>query len=292
MMSCDFQTTACGKWILAGEHAVLRGHPALVFPLPAKTLSLTWHRTEAPLTLETHGAQADILREAALAVLEVLRAEGVLNEAAGTLCLEGNLPVGVGLGASAAISVVFARWLAHLGVVSTSAIPAFAKRLEDHFHGKSSGLDIAGVAAPGGRWFCAGESHALSETWSPAWYLSSCGEQGATAACIETVRQLWQRAPDVAQVIDARMHESVTLAADALADSGPEALPRLVKAIEQAAGCFSDWGLVTDALKTHMELLRAQGALAVKPTGSGKGGYVLSLWGCAPPADLALMAAF
>lgn len=32
-MFCDFETTTHGKWILAGEHAVLRGFSALVFPV-------------------------------------------------------------------------------------------------------------------------------------------------------------------------------------------------------------------------------------------------------------------
>ena len=39
-MSSDFQTTTYGKWILAGEHAVIRGHGALVFPVHNKKLTL------------------------------------------------------------------------------------------------------------------------------------------------------------------------------------------------------------------------------------------------------------
>lgn len=35
-MFYEFQTTTYGKWILAGEHAVLRGHSALVFPIKEK----------------------------------------------------------------------------------------------------------------------------------------------------------------------------------------------------------------------------------------------------------------
>jgi mevalonate kinase len=35
-----------------------------------------------------------------------------------------------------------------------------------------------------------------------------------------------------------------------------------------------------------MEMLKKAGAVAVKPTGSGGGGYVLSLWTTQPPEEL------
>ncbi|MFI4919641.1 MAG: mevalonate kinase, partial [Legionellales bacterium] len=41
-MFCDFETTTFGKWILAGEHAVVRGHEALVFPIKEKQLHLQY----------------------------------------------------------------------------------------------------------------------------------------------------------------------------------------------------------------------------------------------------------
>ena len=36
----QFNTRTYGKWILAGEHAVLRGCPALAFPLTSRSLHL------------------------------------------------------------------------------------------------------------------------------------------------------------------------------------------------------------------------------------------------------------
>ena len=45
-----------------------------------------------------------------------------------------------------------------------------------------------------------------------------------------------------------------------------------------AKDCFEQWGLIDSSVQAEMDRLSAQGALAVKPTGSGGGGYLLSLW--------------
>ena len=47
MMFYDFETTTFGKWILAGEHAVVRGHEALVFPIKEKQLTLRYQAASA-----------------------------------------------------------------------------------------------------------------------------------------------------------------------------------------------------------------------------------------------------
>jgi mevalonate kinase len=147
------------------------------------------------------------------------------------------------------------------------------------FHGQSSGLDIAGVAAISGVYFQQGLCTSVKQAWTPQWCLSSCGQTGATLSCINTVRSLWNLNPEHAKTIDQQMHASVQDALEALTKENPE---QLVKAINTAADCFQQWGLISNELQQHMQILRDAGALAVKPTGSGGGGYVLSLWNNIP----------
>ena len=57
--------------------------------------------------------------------------------------------------------------------------------------------------------------------------------------------------------------------------------------IDLAHDCFVEWDLCGDDVGAHIRKLREAGALAVKPTGSGGGGYVLSFWGdVVPPKEL------
>ena len=75
------------------------------------------------------------------------------------------------------------------------------------------------------------------------------------------------------------MHHCVLVAQSALKEKNIE---QLAESINNAADCFTQWGLISTPLKQHMLRLREMGAIAVKPTGSGGGGYVLSLWERAP----------
>ena len=58
-----------------------------------------------------------------------------------------------------------------------------------------------------------------------------------------------------------------------------------IEALQLGHRCFEEWGLVNDAVKFHQAQLLGLGALAVKLTGSGGGGYMISYWQ-KPPVDV------
>jgi mevalonate kinase len=285
-MFYNFQTTTHGKWILAGEHAVLRGHSALVFPIKEKKLTLTYTPANADLNADYEGSSGDDMHLLFWSVLEQgqqLLGQS-LNRLTGRFHLNSNIPIGVGMGASAALCVAMSRWFAAQNLIATDAVASFAKSLENLFHGQSSGLDIAGVAADTGAYFKKGEITPLTQAWQPNWYLSSSGQVGITSHCITQVNKLWDTNSEEASQIDAAMSNAVDKSRRALEVDHPTSLLALKEAINESADCFRAWGLVSNTLGQHMESLLAEGAMAAKPTGSGGGGYVLSLWDKKPPA--------
>jgi mevalonate kinase len=94
---------------------------------------------------------------------------------------------------------------------------------------------------------------------------------------------MWEVNANEARNVDEAMQRAVDKAKASLELSCVNPLESLRQAITESAACFKAWGLVSENLSQHMHLLLTQGALAVKPTGSGGGGYVVSLWDKPPP---------
>ncbi|HVT63273.1 MAG TPA: mevalonate kinase [Legionellaceae bacterium] len=285
-MLFDFQTTTHGKWILAGEHAVIRGHGALIFPLTDKTLHLNYRACTKSndLILDAQIPERDsqdichLLHRILKYGMELIHQS--YTNLRGYLTISSTIPIGVGMGASAALCLALSRWFIAQQWIEPTQQFNMARELEHFFHGQSSGLDIAGVSSEHGIYFQRGDSIPLNPTWSPQWRLSSCGEQGPTSDCIQKVQKLWLEQPERAHQIDLQMQNCVDKAKQALEAFQPQKTQQtlLIEAMQQANNCFEQWGLVTPVLKQHMHHLYEQGALAVKPTGSGGGGYVVSLW--------------
>ena len=267
-----------GKWILAGEHAVLRGVPALVFPISSKYLELDYQANDEDFSVDFESKGNDLhigfwaVFEKALELLSMKRCD-----LKGKMSLRNNIPIGAGMGASATLCVAVTKFFHSLGKIPEKKIFTFAKELEDLFHGKSSGVDIAVALYNKPLAFRApDEIEDLSPKWRPHFYLSYCGKRGVTVDCVKKVEKLFEEKPGTAESIDKNMQQAVFEAMNSLEKQ--KDLMGLGSAIERAEQCFEDWHLVSDALSEHMNELRKAGALAVKPTGSGDGGYVLSLW--------------
>ena len=280
-----FRTRTYGKWILAGEHAVLRGCPAIAFPLTTRSLELSFEPADQPLNVEFMGPHGMELNLLFYGVLEnALKRLQITEPLKGSFQVFNMLPIGAGLGASAALCGAVGRWCEAQGWIVPEQVYEFSRRLEDLFHGESSGVDIAvSLSGQGVRFVRGGERAALKPVWWPRFYLSYCGQRGMTSDCVSQVKALFETDRKLAVQVDAQMETAVEMAQSALLNSGPEAWGQLKAALDLAAECFQSWGLCSGPLNTHMRELEKAGAHAVKPTGSGGGGFVLSLWQEEPP---------
>jgi mevalonate kinase len=279
-----------GKWILAGEHSVLRGAPALVFPVTARSLVLKYETLNSGLSVHFSGAHGGELRLLFWGVMEkALEMTGrSRNDANGHFEIASSIPVGAGMGASAALCVGVGRWFEWKKWVSSDELPEFCRQLENLFHGESSGVDIAvAISGQGLHFERNGLRYQMNLKWQPHWFISYSGKRGVTSECVARVKALLERDQALGEKIDADMHEAVLQAERALGEPSAElGFDRLASAINLARGCFEHWGLCSGEIAAHIELLLKSGAYAVKPTGSGDGGYVLSLWRQLPPPEL------
>lgn len=281
-----FQTIVHAKCILAGEHTVLQGGAALVSPVASKTLKMTYEDSDQLVDITTsspHGEVFDVIFWGTFQKA-LHRLNKKISNVHGHFEIENNIEMGAGLGFSAALSVVITRWLIWEQWLKEKKMYEFSHNLEEIFHGKSSGVDIAGALSDHVLHFeRSGKIYLVKTNWQPKLYLSYSGSLKITKIVIDKINTLRKHHPSLAKKIDEEMRESVFAIEEALKQNQEQGLTMLIAALEHAKHCFELWGLVTPKLQRHIDQLHNLGAVAVKPTGAGYGGYVLSLWKTEPP---------
>ena len=273
----DQPIIAHAKWILAGEHAVVRGNPALVVPLLDYTLRISTQDAENLQITCAHGAAPTLLFEGLVhSVCERFKQDPK------TLCehihLDYNIPTGKGFGFSSALCVAMARWAKQKGWLHAFDITRFAQELEHQFHGKSSGVDIAGSTYNQPILYQMGHEPILMPHLPElCLILVDTDSKSPTKTAVGHVGKWFENNPEIGQAIDMQMNESVEMARQYL-ENPTASLTPLIEAMNTAETCFRTWSLIPDPVDHYIQMLKSFGALAVKPTGAGLGGLLISLW--------------
>ena len=287
-----------GKLILCGEHAILAGCPAIVLAVtPRVSCRVT---PGAEMILNLPGLDAIPYPEESLKKLEEVltarhqqglppsRPHDLLALAAlrtapdwrGTLSYETDLPIGSGMGASAAfllstLNALKEEW-------NMKNLYQQALSLEHLQHGTSSGLDLW-ASMLGGCWWVEGEAREEIEVLPlPEFQLFHTGTPSATTGeCVEQVRstyplehKIWDAFEEVALHTQEALLEgegdqwntAIRQNEDLLHTIGvvPEAVHSVLKRIESAGGAGKvcgagsirgDAGGVVLVRDTHPELI-------------------------------------
>jgi mevalonate kinase len=272
MINYPLEIKSHAKWILSGEHSVVRGGKAVAFPLRNYTNSLVFEKSHDFSIV----VDQEPFRETVFALLAKASKflEIPLEKVSGRISITGDIPLKAGLGSSAAICVNIARLFEYHGFCDDAA--SLARHLEDMFHRKSSGLDIAVALENRPIVFVQNKIvEFLNPKLWPHLVLSYSGEKSVTSHCADIIEKIFLENEKLALELDAQMDSASDLCEYALKNADFE---KLKDGITLGDEVFHRWGLYTPSMSIHVAKLLSGGAVAAKPIGSGLGGYILSLW--------------
>ena len=257
---------APGKLILSGEHAVVYGHPAVAVAVDRGT-TVGLHRRPGPTRVERAILHDRRLHEAM---------RSILPESGVGVSIESDLPVGRGMGSSAALAIALVRaWWALEGREPTfEDLHREGFKVERVFHGRPSGIDhaVAALAAPV-RYRKGDEGPDLSPLAMPRLQLVvlDTGLAGDTQALVQGVAD---RRPAVDPLLS-RIGALTAELIDALATDQPPAV--LGELLTENHRLLAQIGVSTPNLDRLVGFARKAGAHGAKLAGAGGGGVVLAL---------------
>ena len=233
-----WKTSACGKVILLGEHAVVYGVPALCGALQGgveveaiagegRLLVPEWDVATPPLGELLHPPTDAVLSSLSLALRAIV--EHSFAAVGRTLSFRDlpydfvarfAIPTGAGLGSSAALSVALVRAVdraASLGL-RESDVDAAAFAAEKVFHGSPSGLDHTVAQRGGFGLFRRGQGLTpVLDTPPLRLCIAHTGKARDTKGRVARVAELTREQPEMTASVFQRIGELVSEAVDALA---------------------------------------------------------------------------
>ena len=283
------RSSACGKVILLGEHAVVYGRSALASPIPlavearvvdaaeSNGVQLLIPRWGVEQRLPPPGEQAT----GAAGILALLLARLELAGRPMTIEVFPNVPRAMGLGGSAALAVSVVRALdTHFRLgLAPAEVNAHAFECERAAHGTPSGVDNTVATYGATMLFRAGPGATPECTELPLGkplplVIGISGKESLTAKSVARVASAWQRNRVRYEGIFDQMDILAQAAADAVRDG---ALADLGELMNLCHGYLSALQVSSPELETLVHIARQNGAAGAKLTGGGGGGAAVAV---------------
>ncbi|MCX8182353.1 MAG: mevalonate kinase [Candidatus Methanomethyliaceae archaeon] len=293
-----------GKVTLLGEHAVVYGRPALVSAINRRIYIKAESRSDSSikvlspdlklqgLSLKINGGLSDFELEAGerkTQILEPLRyilkaievTSGHYGKKSGAnIIVQSEMPIGAGLGTSAAISVgTVAAYSVLLGYdIDLNDIARMGHATEVAVQGLASPMDTA-ITTYGGTLYIKpeGTKPLMERIDMPCNFASVLGytqREETTSQILKKVKAAKDRNP---QVIDLIMDAIGLLVEEARACIKKGDMKSFGSLMNINHGLLDSLGVSTKALNDMVYASRSAGALGSKMTGAGGGGCILAL---------------
>jgi hydroxymethylglutaryl-CoA reductase len=286
------RSSACGKIILLGEHAVVYGRPAIALPIPLAVESLVRKGGNGiDLVIPRWGLEQKVKAGAGQGLSGILHhilEELELANENMTIEVIPHVPRAMGLGGSSAMAVAIIRSVDHaynLGL-SSDRINRLAYECEKAAHGTPSGIDntIATYGAPllyqreATQDNASGGANATYDTiqiTEPVpLVIGITGRESLTANTVARVRLAWENNQTRYDGIFDQIAALTRAGIDALRDAHFRELGDLMNLCH---GYLNALQVSTPALEELIHIARANGALGAKLTGGGGGGSIIAL---------------
>lgn len=281
-------STAPGKVILFGEHAVVYGQPAIAIPLTQlkakaviQALPLAIAGTihiEAPnINLDSNLSQLPQTNPHAKAIQLVLDTFNIDKPPSFLLHITSKIPVASGLGSGAAVAVATIRALSNfLGQpLEDDQVCSLAFEIEKLHHGTPSGIDNTVITYAKPVYFIKGQPiEILSPAASFTMLIADTGVSKATSETVAQVRAAWLANPYEYDSIFNDIGE-ITKAARLAINAGN--LKLLGQLMDQNQNQLSEMYLSSIELDRLIQAAKEAGALGAKLSGGGQGGNILAL---------------
>ncbi|TDT62847.1 mevalonate kinase [Fonticella tunisiensis] len=272
---------AHSKLILVGEHAVVYGKPAIAIPFPLKVRSIV-EESSGNIMFESAVYTGPIdsmpmrMKGISECIKETLHYLGKPLEGL-RIRIDSAIPLGRGLGSSAAVAVALVRSLFSFcgQEPSQRELFSFVQIAETHAHGKPSGIDMAAVSSECPIWFEREKEPIPVKTNGPLYIVASdTGRIGDTRIAVENVRKRYLLEPEKVEKSLEKIGKIVDEAKNALLNGDMYLLGQLLNRNQEE---LISLGVSDDGLNRLIERARNAGALGAKLTGGGLGGCMIAL---------------